>query len=104
MSSNGYKELTAWKDRHTTGKSIYITGVAYAVPECSFRCGFSDASWFGCGGYQGDDGNADAQHHNTITPQDRDTRSSSASLAVAVIPFLTTALFTAGRHCDDFML
>lgn len=43
-------------------------------------------------------------HHNPITPQDRDTRSSSASLAVAVIPFLTTALFTAGRHCDDFML
>lgn len=27
-----------------------------------------------------------------------------AVLAVAVIPFLTTALFTAGRHCDDFML
>ena len=25
-------------------------------------------------------------------------------LAVAVIPFLTTALFTAGRHYDDFML
>lgn len=25
-------------------------------------------------------------------------------LAVAVIPFLTTALFTAGRHHDDFML
>lgn len=49
-------------------------------------------------------GNADAQHHNPITPQDRDTRSSRASLAVAVIPFLTTALFTAGRHCDDFML
>ncbi|HGO4638701.1 TPA: hypothetical protein MCQ02_005216, partial [Klebsiella pneumoniae] len=43
-------------------------------------------------------------HHTRITPQDRDTRSSSASLAVAVIPFLTTALFTAGRHCDDFML
>jgi hypothetical protein len=39
-----------------------------------------------------------------ITPQDRDNRSSRASLAVAVIPFLTTALFTAGRHCDDFML
>ncbi|MCQ0860210.1 hypothetical protein L1C80_21225 [Klebsiella pneumoniae] len=72
--------------------------------ECSFRCGFPDASWFGCGGYQGDDGNADAQHHNPITPQDRDTRSYRASLAVAVIPFLTTALFTAGRHCDDFML
>nr|EKX7961820.1 hypothetical protein [Klebsiella pneumoniae] len=49
-------------------------------------------------------GNADAQHPNPITPQDRDTRSYSASLAVAVIPFLTTALFTAGRHCDDFML
>ncbi|EMD0904366.1 hypothetical protein ABNK34_004631 [Klebsiella pneumoniae] len=49
-------------------------------------------------------GNADAQHHNPITPQDRDARSSRASLAVAVIPFLTTALFTAGRHCDDFML
>ncbi|WP_221178117.1 hypothetical protein, partial [Klebsiella pneumoniae] len=39
-----------------------------------------------------------------ITPHDRDTRSTRASLAVAVIPFLTTALFTAGRHCDDFML
>lgn len=45
-----------------------------------------------------------AGHHNPITHQDRDTRSSSASLAVAVTPFLTTALFTAGRHCDDFML
>ena len=33
--------------------------------QCSYRCGFSDASWFGCGGYQGDEGNADAQHHNT---------------------------------------
>ncbi|MDA5155199.1 hypothetical protein PG938_04670 [Klebsiella pneumoniae] len=43
-------------------------------------------------------------HHTRITPQDRDTRSSRSSLAVAVIPFLTTALFTAGRHCDDFML
>lgn len=43
-------------------------------------------------------------HHTRITPQDRDTRSSRASLAVAVIPFLTTALFTAGSHCDDFML
>ena len=29
MSSNGYKELTAWKDRHTTGKSI---GHLRAVP------------------------------------------------------------------------
>lgn len=43
-------------------------------------------------------------HHNQIMPQDRDTRSYSASLAVAVIPFLTTAIFTAGRHRDDFML
>jgi len=34
--------------------------------QCSFRCGFPDASWFGCGGYQGDEGNADAQHHNPI--------------------------------------
>ncbi len=39
-------------------------------------------------------------HYNQIMPQDRDTRSSSTSLAVAVIP----ALITAGRHCDDFML
>ncbi|EMJ4547606.1 hypothetical protein R5R04_003702 [Klebsiella aerogenes] len=75
--------------------------------ECSFRCGFPDASWFGCGGYQGDDGNADAQHHNQITPQDRDAVPETllcVDLAVAVIPFLTTALFTAGRHHDDFML
>lgn len=33
-----------------------------------------------------------AGHHNPITHQDRDTRSFSASLAVAVIPFLTTAI------------
>ena len=46
-------------------------------------------------------------HHNQITPQDRDAVPETllcVDLAVAVIPFLTTALFTAGRHCDDFML
>ncbi len=32
--------------------------------QCLFSCGFPDASWFGCGGYQGDEGNADAQRHN----------------------------------------
>ncbi|HCA6921351.1 hypothetical protein [Klebsiella pneumoniae] len=37
-------------------------------------------------------------HHNPITHHDRDTRSSSASLAVAVIPFLTTALFTGEKY------
>ncbi len=39
-----------------------------------------------------------AGHHNPITPQERDTRSSRASLAVAVIPFLTTALFTGEKY------
>lgn len=46
-------------------------------------------------------------HHNPITPQDRDAVPETllcVELAVAVIPFLTTALFTAGRHHDDFML
>lgn len=38
------------------------------------------------------------ESENPITPQDRDTRSSSASLAVAVIPFLTTALFTGEKY------
>lgn len=30
MSSNGNKELTAWKDRHTTGKSIEIDRRSWA--------------------------------------------------------------------------
>lgn len=59
-----------WPPQHTTGKSIaglhgglYCHGVRSKV-QCSYRCGFPDASWFGCGGYQGDEGIADAQHHN----------------------------------------
>ncbi|SSH47370.1 tyrosine recombinase [Klebsiella pneumoniae] len=41
---------------------------------------------------------------NPLSRQQFYHRGSRASLAVAVIPFLTTAIFTAGRHCDDFML
>ncbi|TDN60775.1 hypothetical protein EC847_102361 [Scandinavium goeteborgense] len=48
-------------------------------------------------------------HHNPITPQDRDTRStcdndSCVGIGGGSLPLLTTALFTPERHCDDFLL